>query len=94
MPGLGKGKIPIIVLVREGAVIPHIALAQSTALMDWSKLDLVVYAKDSNKAEGLICLPSENVLHKISVVKTNNRFTLETDPFGGKVSWKVRQHPK
>jgi alpha-D-xyloside xylohydrolase len=88
------GKIPIIVLVRDGAVIPHIALTQSTAQMDWSKLDLVVYAKDPNRAEGLICLPSDNVLHKISVVKRNNQFALETDPFGGKVSWKIRQYPK
>jgi len=81
-------------MVREGAVIPHIALAQSTAQMDWSKLDLVVYSKDSKKADGLVCLPSENVLHKVTVLKTNNRFTLETDPFGGKVSWKVRLYPK
>jgi alpha-D-xyloside xylohydrolase len=84
------GKIPIIVLVHEGAVIPHIALAQSTAQMDWSKLDLIVYATNSAKVTGLICLPSDNVLHKISLVKKDKRFILETDPFGAKVLWKVR----
>ena len=53
------GKIPIVVLVKEGSVIPHIALAQSTAQMDWTKLDLVVYATDSQKVNGLICMPSD-----------------------------------
>jgi alpha-D-xyloside xylohydrolase len=84
------GKIPIVVLVHEGAVIPHIALAQSTAQMDWSKLDLVVYATNSKKVNGLVCLPSDNVLHKISLVKKGNRFIQETDPFAGKVSWTIR----
>jgi len=88
------GKIPIIVLVHEGAVIPHIALAQSTAQMDWSKLDLVVYATDSKKVNGLICLPSDNVLHKISLVKKDNRFILETNPLTSKVSFTVRLYTK
>jgi alpha-D-xyloside xylohydrolase len=88
------GKIPVVVLVREGAVIPHIALAQSTAQMDWTKLDLVVYAKDAKSVKGLICNPSDNVLHQLSLVKKGNRFVLETDPFAGKVSWKVRLYSK
>jgi alpha-D-xyloside xylohydrolase len=84
------GIIPIVMLVHEGAVLPHIKLAQSTAEMDWSTLDLVVYATDSQKAEGLVCLPSDKVLHKISLVKKDGVFALETDPFAGKVDWKVR----
>ena len=48
------GKIPEIILVRDGTVIPHIALAQSTAQMDWSKIELVVYAKDATTAKGLV----------------------------------------
>jgi len=34
------GDIPIVVLVREGSVVPHIKLAQSTQFMDWSELEL------------------------------------------------------
>ena len=88
------GKIPIVILVREGSVIPHIALAQSTAQMDWTKLDLVVYSTDSQKVNGLICLPSDKVLHKILLVRKNGNFALESDPFGGKVIWKVMKYPK
>jgi alpha-D-xyloside xylohydrolase len=88
------GKIPIIVLVHEGSVIPHIALAQSTTQMDWSKLELVVYSIDSQKVNGMICLPSDKVLHKISLARKNGVFALETDPFAGKVRWKIRMYSK
>ena len=88
------GKIPIVVLVKEGAVIPHIALAQSTAQMDWTKLDLVIYATDSQKVNGLLCLPTDKVLHKVTLAKKNGSFLLENDPFAGKVVWKIRMYSK
>jgi alpha-D-xyloside xylohydrolase len=81
-------------MVREGAVIPHIALAQSTAQMDWSNLELIVYASDSQKVSGSVCIPSDNVLHKISLVKRGGHFVLEKDPFAGKVTWKVKLYSK
>jgi alpha-D-xyloside xylohydrolase len=89
---IAAGKIPVVALVREGAAIPHIALAQSTAQMDWSKLSLVVYATDARKVSALICLPSDNVLHKISLVKKGDAFIQETDPLEGKVTWKIRMY--
>jgi len=85
------GKIPIIVLVREGTVIPHIEIAQSTLQMDWSTLELLVYSKNSDRVEGWICLPSDQVLQKISLLKKDGIFTLENDPFNGKVHWKIKQ---
>jgi alpha-D-xyloside xylohydrolase len=77
------GKIRALILVRDGSVIPHIKLAQSTKFMDWSKIDLKVYGKGD--ASGLICLPDENVLKEITVTKAG----LKTNPFEGKVSFKV-----
>jgi len=65
----------------KGSVIPHIALAQSTAQMDWSKIELWSIQKDSQKVNGIICLPSDKVLHKISLDRKNGIFPLETDPF-------------
>jgi alpha-D-xyloside xylohydrolase len=91
---IDTGKIPIIVLVHDGSVIPHIALAQSTSQMDWSKLDLVVYATDSQKVNGLICLPSDQVLHKITLEKKGGSFTLDSDPYNGKVVWRIRMYSK
>ena len=86
------GKIPAVILVRDGTVIPHIKLTQSAMQMDWSKLDLVVYATDTQKAQGLICLPSDNKLHRISVTRKDNTFVLENDPLAGKVVWKIQSY--
>lgn len=58
------GDIPVVMLVREGAIVPHIELAQSTRFLDWSKIDLKVYGDD---ARGLICLPADNELKTLEV---------------------------
>jgi alpha-D-xyloside xylohydrolase len=78
--------------VKEGAVIPHIKLAQSTVQMDWSQLELVVYAKDAQSAQGLVCLPSDKVLHKLSLAAKNGGFALASDSLPGSVTWKVRKY--
>jgi alpha-D-xyloside xylohydrolase len=88
------GKIPVVVLVREGSVIPHIALAQSTAQMDWSTLNLVIYSTDSKKASGLVCLPSDKVLHTLNFVKKGESFSMEKDPYSGNIKWKIRLYSK
>lgn len=62
------GSLPIIMLVRDGSVLPHLKLAQSTAEMDWSKMSLKVYSADKKQAEGLVCLSADN---RIQVVKVD-----------------------
>lgn len=62
------GSLSIIMLVRDGSVLPHLKLAQSTSEMDWSKMSLKVYSADKKQAEGLICLPTDN---RIQVVKVD-----------------------
>lgn len=62
------GSLPIIMLVRDGSVLPHLKLAQSTSEMDWSKMSLKVYSAEKKQAEGLICLPTDN---RIQVVKVD-----------------------
>jgi alpha-D-xyloside xylohydrolase len=84
------GKLPVVMLVRDGTVLPQIKLAQSTLQMDWSKLDLVVFAKDAQTAKGLICLPTDNVLRELSLNKTGDTFKLANDPLAGKVTWTVK----
>jgi alpha-D-xyloside xylohydrolase len=83
------GAIPIVMLVRDGTVLPEIKLAQSTMDMDWSRLKLVVFAKDTQSANGLVCLPSDKVLHKISLKKTDGKFQLLNDPLAGRVIWEI-----
>jgi alpha-D-xyloside xylohydrolase len=84
------GAVPAIVLVRAGAVIPHIKLAQSTMQMDWSAIDLVSYALKDGPATGLICLPSDNMLHRINL----NGQKLTIDPYHGKVGFNIKSYTK
>lgn len=84
------GAIPVIMLVRDGAVIPHIGLAQSTDGMEWSKLELVVFSANGTAATGKICLPSDQRLYDLSLVKKGKGFVLAGDPLAGKVQWTVR----
>ena len=84
------GRIPVVMLVREGAVIPHMQAALSTSRLDWSKLEMVVYAADAQNAQGLVCLPSDNVLHKVEAARRGGAFALAGDPLAGKATASVR----
>ena len=86
------GRIPVVMLVKEGSVLAHIDLAQSTQKMDWSKLDLAVFAKDSQEAKGLVCLPSDNKLVEVTLVKKDGAFRVAKDPLAGKVAFQVRMN--
>jgi alpha-D-xyloside xylohydrolase len=77
------------VLVREGSVVPHIKLAQSTGFMDWSELELRVYADSAAQASGKVCLPSDDLLKEIRLTAHNGQFVLADDPFQGKIKFKI-----
>lgn len=83
------GQIPVVVLVRDGAVIPHIKLAQSTQDMDWSKLELQVFASEKSTAEGLIYTPLSPELKEITLTRKNQNFELAQNPMEGKISFEV-----
>jgi len=83
------GKIPLVMLVRDGTVLPHIALAQSTARMDWGKLELMVFAGEATTAAGLVCLPTDNQLRQLTMAKAGAVWKLARDPLAGKASWTV-----
>ncbi len=82
------GEIPIVMLVRDGAAIPHIRLAHSTEWMDWGEIELVVYGAGSS-AEALFCLPEDGTLHRLRLEREGEGFVLVEDPLQGKVGWNV-----
>jgi alpha-D-xyloside xylohydrolase len=84
------GQIPIVMLVRDGAVIAQMQPAQSTAQLDWTKLEIVVYASSAKSAQGLLCLPSDNILHKVDATRRGATFALAGDPLGGKAALTIR----
>jgi alpha-D-xyloside xylohydrolase len=83
------GDIPIVVLVKSGAVIPHIELAQSTKDMDWSNLELKVYSTNDEPASGKIYLPDSDEVTTVTVSSENGGYELEEDPFDGSVDFEI-----
>jgi len=84
------GQIPVVMLVREGALIPHMKLAQSTAQLDWTNIEMVVYAATVQSARGLVCLPADNVLRPVEAARRNGAFTFAGDPLAGKAKSTLR----
>lgn len=86
---IATGEIPEVILVRDGTVIPRIALAQCTEQMDWSKIELAVFARDVATAKGLIFLPGEIKADELTLTRSGDNFNLDTDPLNGKVAWNI-----
>ena len=59
------GKIPAIILVRDGSIIPHAPLAQRTDQIDWSKIELREYKADAKQCEGLLFKPGDTAIQRI-----------------------------
>jgi alpha-D-xyloside xylohydrolase len=90
---IAAGEIPEIILVRDGTVLPHIALAQSTMQMDWSKIELVVYAKEAATAKGSVFLPGDREPQSLTLTKQDGAFKLSEDPLAGRVAWQIHANP-
>lgn len=60
-----SGNIPAVILVRDGASVPHVKLAQSTDRIDWSTIYWKDYKADKKLSKGLLCLPADNILKEV-----------------------------
>ena len=58
------GDIPCVILVRDGSLIPHVPVAQSTNLIEWDKMTLTPYKADAKECTGYIFRPGDT---KVSV---------------------------
>lgn len=88
------GEIPVVVLVKDGSVIPHIKLAQSTKEMDWSQIDLKVFNTTEQEAEGRVFLPGKQKSELVRMKAQNGRYRLVNDPYGKEVKWKIKASKK
>ncbi len=84
------GEIPVILLVKNHAAIPHIKVAQSTNEMDWTNVELRVFSTDKAAVSGLFALP-EGKLEDLHLTFSRNAYVVSSDPLGGKVKWQVSQ---
>jgi alpha-D-xyloside xylohydrolase len=56
------GPIPVVLMVRDHVVIPLAAVAQSSASIDWSRIELRAYSSDAAPVAGLFSLPDGTLL--------------------------------
>ncbi len=90
-----SGAVPAIILVRDGAALPHAALAQSTKDIDWTKLELRVFATPAAKtAAALVYLPGDKHPAALALARAaDGRFRLSADPLADRVQWTVQTAP-
>jgi len=78
------GEIPVVLMVRNNSVIPHVAVAQNTDQIDWKNVELRVFSTNGGRAEGQIALPNGTVRNL-----TVDNGKLVADPYAGKVNWRI-----
>ena len=83
------GEIPIVLLVKEGAAIPHAHLAQSTSEMNWQEIELVVFGAETPTTEGYVYFPEGDTVHHLRLERGQDGRVLTDDPLEGKVAWRV-----
>jgi alpha-D-xyloside xylohydrolase len=87
---IDAGAIPIVLLVKDHSVIPHVGLAQCTADMDWNNIELRVFSTDQSPAAGLFALPNGN-LQTLKLEVGEKDFALKNDPLPGKINWQIKK---
>jgi alpha-D-xyloside xylohydrolase len=67
-----------------------VAVAQSTAGIDWGNIELRVFSADGGPARGWFALPGGE-LAELRLRAADGSYALERDPLAGKVRWRVRR---
>ncbi len=67
-----EGAIECVILVRDGAIIPTAKLAQSTDKIDWTTLEGKIFIAEATEATGLLCLPENNELKKLTTSSSSS----------------------
>ena len=53
---------------------------------------MVVFAASAKSAQGLVCLPSDNVLHRITLPRGKGDYRLAANPLAGRSTLTVRMY--
>lgn len=89
---IAAGEIPIILLVKDHSVLPHVKTAQNTAEIDWNNIELRVFSTDNANVLGRFALPDGN-LQTLELSNSKNTYTLKNDFSNGKIKWTINRFP-
>ena len=56
---IAVGDIPCVILVKDGSLIPHVPVAQSTDKIEWDKIQMVPFKVDASQCQGLLFKPGD-----------------------------------
>jgi alpha-D-xyloside xylohydrolase len=87
---IAPGPIPVVLLVKDNSVLPHLKVAQSTSEMDWKNVELRVFSTGPAPVSGLFALPDGD-LQTLRLDPAASGFVLKNDPFAGKVKWQINR---
>jgi alpha-D-xyloside xylohydrolase len=87
---IAAGAIPIVLLVKNHSVLPHLKVAQSTEDLDWDNVELRVFSTDNAQSSGLFTRPGGEVV-TLKLVPRGRTFVLAQDPQAGKVKWTINK---
>lgn len=74
--------------MHSGAVVPHLAVSQSTDQMDWQDIELRVFGDVRESSVAYVSLP-QGELQQIRLTTTGNTSKIQNDPYAGRVTWRV-----
>jgi len=63
---IAAGKLPVVILVKDGSAIPHVPVAQSTNDIDWSKITWKTYKADKKRTTGYLFTPNDKEVKMIT----------------------------
>jgi alpha-D-xyloside xylohydrolase len=86
---VAAGEIPIVLMVKGGAVIPHVAVAQSTKDVDWANIELRVFGASRGSLSARVALPGGEV-QALRLNPARGGYELVSDPLRGKVRWRIQ----
>ena len=84
--------VPVVLLVRDHSVIPHVRVAQSTSEIDWKNVELRVFSTDGAAASGLFALP-RGKLQSLDLRNAPSGYVLRADPLRDQVKWQITRVP-
>ncbi len=87
---VSHGDLEVIMMVREGAVLPQVKVAQSTNEIDWSHIDLVQFGNPQAETVIPLYIPTETEVKEIKLSKKGSRTVVTQDAFAGKIKWSIQ----
>ncbi len=87
---IAAGEIPIVLLVKNHTVLPHVKLAQNTSEIDWNNVELKIFSTDDAPLTGQFALPGGD-LQTLELNRSKNAYNLKKDFSNGKIKWTINR---